>query len=151
MEKIKKILEKRNAKIILVALLLLITMIIFFISLPKANKEEKEKKIISEDSGIHFHKEKEIVKEEKYEGIKFSNISMVTKGEYTTFSADVTNESKQDIEKERLHISLKDKEGKEIIKLLVYIPKGLKIGETKNITASAKGEFNEVVSKEIVE
>ena len=76
---------------------------------------------------------------------------MLTEKGYTTFTADVTNVSKEDIKNEKLHISLKNKDGKEVIKLLAYIPGGLKVGEIKTITASAKGDFNDVVSKAIID
>lgn len=126
--------------------LLIVLLLIVF-----GSKGGSSKKIANKDSGIRAHTEEGIIKEEEFNGIKFSNISMLTEKGYTTVSADVTNVSDNDITNERLHLSLKDKDSNESVKLLVYIPNGLKKGETKTITASAHGEFSEVVSKEVME
>ena len=147
MKKLKKIIKNKNVKIIIGILLILIIAILLLKFLPKKHDND----VVIKDSEIHSHTEKGIIKEEEYKGVKFTNISMLTEKGYTTFTADVTNVSKENIETERLHISLKNKDGKEIIKLLAYIPGGLKVGEIKTITASAKGEFNDVVSKAIVD
>lgn len=145
MNKLKELLEKKNSKIIIEVLLASIMIIMFLLFLPKAHDD------VVKDNGIKAHTEEGIVKEEEYKGIKFSNISMITEKGYTTFTADVTNVSGADIDTERLHIDLKDKDGKVVIKLLAYIPNGLKSGEVKKVNASAKGEFKEIVSKEIVD
>lgn len=139
--------KKKYFKILIGILLILIIAILLLLFFPKSHDNE----VAIKDNEIYAHTEEGIIKEEEYKGIKFSNISMLTEKGYTTFTADVTNISKEDISSEKLHISLKDKDGKEKIKLLAYIPGGLKVGEVKTITASAKGEFREVVSKEIVE
>lgn len=147
MEKIKELLKNQKSKIIIGIILIIIIVILLLLLFPKAHDND----VAVKGGEIHSHTEKGIIKEEEYKGIKFTNISMLTEKGYTTFTADVTNVSKENIETERLHISLKNKDGKEIIKLLAYIPGGLKVGEIKTITASAKGEFNDVVSKAIVD
>lgn len=147
MEKIKELLKNKKSKIIIGIILILIIVILLLLLFPKAHDND----VAVKDGEIHSHTEKGIIKEEEYKGVKFTNISMLTEKGYTTFTADVTNVSKENIETEKLHISLKNKDGKEIIKLLAYIPGGLKVGEIKTITASAKGEFNDVVSKAIVD
>lgn len=136
-----------RSKIILIIGIIIITLSILFIFVGS----KKNKVSIKQDNDIYAHTEENIIKEEEYSGIKYSNISMLTENDYTTFTADVTNVSDKDITNERFHISLKNKDGEEVIKLLAYIPNGLKKGEMKTITASAHGSFTDVVSKEIVE
>ena len=130
----------KNKKIILiiVGIILLISIVLI---IKGGNKNNK----------IIANTHKGIVKEEEYEGIKFSNISMLSENEQTTFTADVTNVSEEDIEKERLHLSLKNKDGKEVVKFLVYFPGGLKKGETKTIKATADGTYSDAIVKEITE
>lgn len=147
MDKLKKLLKNKNVKIIIGILIILIIAILLLLLFPKAHDND----VAVKDNGIYSHTEKGIIKEEEYKGVKFSNISMLTENGYTTFTADVTNVSKADIKNERLHISLRDKDGKEKIKLLAYIPGGLKVGEVKTVTASAKGDFKEVISKAIID
>ena len=55
------------------------------------------------------------------------------------------------IEKETYNIKLKDKNNKEVVTLLAYLPGGIKKDETKTVTASVQGEYKEVTSKEITE
>lgn len=140
-EMIKKIEEK---KIIVVSLFLIIGLILLIVSIPKG-VDTKTK------SDSFRHREEGIVKEEEYKGIKLTNIKMITEDGYTTFKATATNVSEEDIKLENFYIDLKDKKGNSIIKLLGFIPDGLKKGEVKQIRASAKGEFRDAYSKEIVD
>lgn len=141
MEKIINLIKQK--KILLIMLLIMVTVtMVSLLLMPRV-----EDNVIMDDRV--YHKEEGIIKEEKYSGIKFSDISMVTDNGYTTFTATVTNESENDITNERLSINLLDKNGSSLIKLLCYIPDGLKKGESKTINASAKGEFKEAFSKKI--
>lgn len=142
MDKIIKII-KENKKIILILPIILIIILLF---IPVSKKD-----VELVDENIYIHKEKEIIKEEEYGGIKFTDISMTTINGYTTFTANATNIKNEDIKKELLHIELKDKNDNTVIRLLAYIPDGLKVGETKKITSSAKGEFKNVVAKAVTE
>ncbi len=145
----KKILNfiKRKKRIVILIGILLITAIVVIISIPKV----KNNMIAMKDNGIYAHTEEGIIKEEEYKGIKFSNISMLTKKDYTTFTADITNITDKDIKEERLHISLKDDNKKEVVKLLAYFPGGLKKDETKTIEAIAHGNFTDATNKEIID
>ena len=140
-----KIKEKINPKII-IGIILIIVLIILFLIIKNHNN-----KIAMGDNGLYIHDNLEIVKDEEYKGVKFSNISMTTEDGYTTFICDVTNISESDIEKESYSIKLKDKGNNEVVTLIAYIPEGLKKGETKMINAQAQGEYKEVVSKEITD
>lgn len=144
--RILKKIYKNNRKIILIVLALIILTIfgIFiskkFTSTPNNKKRE-----------TYSHNGKGIVEDTEYKGIKFTNVSMVTEKGYTTFTATVTNESEEDIVTERVHINLLDKNGNSVIKLLGFIPGGLKKGESKQLTSSVQGKFDNVYSKEIVD
>ena len=69
-----------------------------------------------------------------------------------TFTAKVTNKTKDVIKTQQVDIVLKDKEGNELITLLGYIgQEGLAPNETKVISASTSGSIplDKAVSKEI--
>ena len=138
---------KNNKKVVLIGILVFIIIVVIIISIPKTKKNLSK----TQDNGIYAHTEEGIIKEEEYEGIEFKNISMLTEDGYTTFTSDITNTSDSDIEKERLHIVLKDENDKEVLKYLAYFPGGLKKNETKTITATAQGNFTNAKTKIIVE
>lgn len=101
------------------------------------------------DSGIVANTKEGIIKEEVYEGLKFSNISLITENGYTTFSADVTNTTDTDNNISDVNIVLKDKNDNAVITLRGNIGDTLKSGETRTITAVTKGNFKSVVTKTI--
>ncbi len=109
----------------------------------------KEKIAIKDKSGIVANTNEGIIKEEVYENLKFSNISLITKDGYSTFSADVTNTSNEDSNIADVNIVLKDKDGNTVITLRGNIGDTLKAGETRTITAVTKGELEGVVTKAI--
>ena len=94
--------------------------------------------------------DEEVLKEEMISGIKFSNMSFNTKDGFTTLLADVTNTTGSDINKEELYMILKNNEDEEVDRLYIFIPNGLKVGETKTISATMQNEFEEISNKEIV-
>ena len=136
--------KTNRSKIIMIVGIIIIALSILFIFIGS-------KVSIKQDNKIFAHTSEGIIKEVEYNGVKFSNISMLTENGYTTFSADITNVSGEDISKERLHVVLKDSNGKEVIKYLAYFPGGLKKDETKTITASAHGNFTDAEVKEITD
>ena len=148
----KKTVKKQTLKISKIKLILSIFLgLLLIISLTMTLSKSHKKHPIKNDNGIIANNNEEIIKEEKYKGITFTNISLLTENGYTTFKANAKNDSESDIKMESMHVSLKDSDGKEVVKLLIYIPNGLKKGEEKTVTASVKGELKTVVSKAIVD
>ena len=140
-----------NYKIIFVALFAIIAIIplMFNVNKKMKPKEQKKPSIKYIDETTFTHESEGIIKNEKVQGVEFSNISLVTKNGQTTFTADVTNVTNSDIKKEDFDIDLLDKNDKVIITLRANIPNGLKKNETKKVSASAKGDFKNIVSKAI--
>lgn len=141
-----KIITKIITNKIIVIIITVILVILFAIFLSKNINRS-----ISNKKGLYSHNEKGIVKDEMHNGLKFTNISMTTEKGYTTFKATVINEGKKDYTNDRIYINILDKKENTIIKLLGYIPGGLKKGESKQITANAKGDLKKAYSKEIVD
>lgn len=147
MDSIKNIMDYKYSKIVLGSLLIVLVAVpLIFINQPK----KSGKKIAKNGEAETFaHTEDGIIKEEEYEGLKMSNVTLITDKGYTTFSADVTNTKEEPTTFENVNIELKDKDGNIVITLLGNIGAGLKQNETRTITASAKGEFKNVVTKTI--
>lgn len=139
----RETLLNKNSKVILAALLF----VLIIVPLVLNNKNIIKK--LNRNKNIYYHEEKGIIKEEQIDGIKFTNISLITKNNQTTFSADVTNVSKEDIKTENLNVDLINKKKQTVITLVANIPNGLKKGESKRVTAVAKGEFKDVITKVI--
>ncbi len=91
----------------------------------------------------------DLIKEVEYEGMKFDNISLITEKGYSTFTANVTNITSENINQEQVNIALKDKDGNTVINLVGVIGNELKPNETRTITAQAKIDTKNIVSKEI--
>ena len=140
-----KIKEKMNLKV-MIGIILIVLLIILFLVIKNHNN-----KVAINDNGVYVYSSLELVKDVEYKGLKFTNISMTSEKGYTTFTCDVTNTTDKDIEKETYNIKLKDKNNKEVVTLLAYLPGGIKKGETKTVTASTQGEYKEITSKEITE
>jgi hypothetical protein len=131
-----------NQKAVIIILVLLVLFVILLIANIKKGKIITKPELIANTSS-------ELIKEETYEGLKFNNISLISKDGYSTFTADVTNTSSETSNIQNVNIVLKDKKGNTIVTLLGNIGQSLKANETKTITASTKGELTGVVSKTI--
>lgn len=143
----EKLMKEQRIKIILAGILVVLLALTLWFSLkPKDNT----KKIAKTEKEMFAHTDKEIIKEEQLDDLKFSNVTLITENGYTTFSCDVTNSKDEEVNVENVNIELKDKDGNTVITLLGNIGSSLKPNETRVITASAKGEFKNVVSKTIV-
>ena len=110
---------------------------------------DKEEISVAEEPGIVANTSEDVVKEETYEGLQFSNISLITENGYTTFTADVTNTSDTDSTISDVDILLQDKDGNEVITLRGNIGEPLKSNETRTITAVTKGDLKNVTAKVI--
>lgn len=131
-----------NQKAVIIILVLLVLFVILLIANIKKEKNVTKPDMVANTSS-------ELIKEETYEGLKFNNISLISKDGYSTFTADVTNTSSETSNIQNVNIVLKDKKGNTIVTLLGNIGQSLKANETKTITASTKGELTGVVSKAI--
>ncbi len=145
MKNFEELLNQKNIKVILSAIVVVLLMVPFLLF--KLNGNNKITK--NDDKDVFAHTEAEIVKDEEYNNLKISNITMITNKGYTTFTADVTNTAAEPTDFENINIELRDKDGNIVITLLGNIGTGLKQNETRTISSSAKGDFKNVSSKSI--
>ena len=142
---VKKILDSPKAKIVLGGVLVVVLLFSMWIKVDK-----NPKKVAKVEEKTFAHTEPDIIKEEDVDELHFSNISLITENGYSTFTADVVNNGESESNIENVDIVFKDKDGNTVITFLGNVGSGLKPKESRTITASAKGEFRNVASKEIV-
>lgn len=136
---------KKNKKFLIILLVAVIALIIGLVISFGFGKEE----LASGEPTTVANTSADVIKEENYEGLKFTNISLITEDGYSTFTADVTNTNTTDSNISDVDIILQDEDGNEVITLRGNIGEGLKPNETRTITASTKGDLKDVTAKVI--
>ncbi len=140
---------KRNKIPLIIFGVVIIALIIgLIVSFNIGNKKDNITK--NEEEGMTANTNAGIIAEATYQGLQFSNISLISENGYSTFTADVTNTTQTNSEIANVNIVLKDKNGNELITLRGYIGSALAPNETRTITASTKGKFASATTKEIV-
>lgn len=91
----------------------------------------------------------EIIQDESFNGLNFTNTTFIKENGQYTLSMDVTNPSDKEIDVEEVNIVLKDKKGKEIVTLLGYIGDPMKAKETRTVTSSVSMDLSKAKSKTI--
>lgn len=91
-------------------------------------KKEKEE--------IKVNTNKDVIKDQEVDGIKMTNTSMVTTNGLTKLVTSVTNSTSTDYKLDKYIIIIKDKDGKEIVRIPGYVGDTIKAGETRTINSS---------------
>lgn len=139
---------KRNKIPLIIFLVVIVALIIgLIVSFNIGGKSDNITK--NEEEGMVANTNEGIISETTYEGLQFSNISLISENGYSTFSADVTNTTTTNSNISDVNIILKDKNGNEIITLRGNIGESLAPNETRTITAVTKGKFANATTKEI--
>lgn len=141
---------KRNKIPLLIVLVVIIALIIGLVVSSNIGKSSNDV-TKNEEEGMVANTNAGIVQETTYQGLRFTNISLISENGYSTFSADVTNTNTTDSNIADVNIILKDKKGNEVITLRGNIGDSLKPNETRTITAVTKGKFANATTKEIAE
>ena len=107
-------------------------------------KKEKETK----KDEVKVNTNKEVIKDQEVDGIKMTNTSMVTTNGITKLTTSVTNDTDTDYKLNEYMIIIKDKEGKEIVKIPGYVGDTIKAGETRTINSSVDIDLSKAASIE---
>ena len=111
------------------------------------NKKEENKKTETTEE-VKVNTNKEVVKEQEVEGIKMTNTSLRTENGISTLQTDVTNSTSTDYKLDEYTIIVKDKDGKEIVRMPGYVGDTIKAGETKTINSSVDIDLSNAASIE---
>jgi len=134
-----------NKKAIIAIIIAVVVLVIAGIIIFVANNNKKE------DTTKEAITTKDIIKDEKFGGLEFTNTTFIKENGQYTLSMDVTNPSDKEINLEEINIVLKDKKGNELVTLLGYIGPAMKANETRTITSSVSMDLSKVKSKTITE
>lgn len=91
-----------------------------------------------------------VIAEQDFEGLKINNVSLITEGETSVFTADVVNTTSENIEVKSFDIIMKDANGNEVITLLGYIGNTIAPNNSSTITSSVEMDLSNVVTVEYV-
>lgn len=139
----------KNKKLIfgLVAILVILIIVVSVIVINNNKGTEKKTKKVTQKAIT----EQEVIKDETFGNLNFTNTTLIKDGDQYTLSMDVTNSTQSEIDIEQVNINLKDKDGNSVIVLLGYIGDPMKAGETRTITSSVATDLSKVKSKTIEE
>lgn len=84
----------------------------------KKPDDNKDNTAITEPSA---NTEDGIVGEQTIDGLKFTNITLISEGESTVYTADVVNTTDAVIDAKSFNVTFKDNDGKEIATALVFV------------------------------
>ncbi len=140
---------KKDKLFLIVFLVVIVALTVGIIISLRFDKEKIQIAKNENENGLVANTRKDVIKDEKYEGLEFTNISLISENGYSTFTADVTNVSQTDSTISDVDIILQDKNGNEVITLRGNIGEPLKPNETRTITAVTKGNLKNVTAKAI--
>lgn len=140
---------KKDKLFLIVFLVVIVALTVGIIISLRFDKEKIQIAKSENENGLVANTRKDVIKDEKYEGLEFTNISLISENGYSTFTADVTNVSQTDSTISDVDIILQDKNGNEVITLRGNIGEPLKPNETRTITAVTKGNLKNVTAKAI--
>lgn len=132
--------NKKAIIAIIVAVVILVIAGIILLVINNNKKEGTSKEAITTEN---------VIKDEKFGGLDFTNTTFIKENGQYTISMDVTNPSDKEIDLEEVNIVLKDKNGNEIVTLLGYIGDPMKAKETRVVTSSVSMDLSKVKSKTI--
>lgn len=93
-------------------------------------------------------KEKGVIENKEYSGIKIEDITFNYDGTYTNMSYNLINARSESITLGRYDVIVKDKDGNELGKLESYSPNSIEPNESLGITHSLDKDFSKAASVE---
>jgi hypothetical protein len=144
----KKPINKKQIGII-AAIVLAIIVIIVVLVLVLKGKDEVADNTSNKNEGPVANTNAEVVKDFEVKGLKFDNISLITDGDMSYLTIDVSNPTSETIKLNSIDIKFKDKDDNEIVTLLGYFGGEVPAGETRTINAQTSLDLTGAVKKEV--
>ena len=110
----------------------------------KKKDENKENTTVTEPSA---NTDAAVVGEQTIVGLKFTNITLISEGESTVYTADVVNTTDAAIDVKSFNVTFKDKDGKEIVTILVFV--GSNIAPNESVTVSSSVDMSLLNAKSV--
>lgn len=139
---------KKKLKIfipIILFLLLIIIIVIINNNNKVATSNGTKKEIVTANTNEN------IIKNETYNGLRFTNIALVNYNGMYTFTANVENITNETIDSKDLDLIFYDKNNEEIAKLIIWIPEPILAHSITEVTASSRANLSLAIKKKITE
>ena len=94
--------------------------------------------------------ETNVITETTIDGLTINNISLITEGTGSTFTADVVNTTDQEVNVKSFNIILKDADGNEVVTLLGYIGTTIAPNDSATMSTGVEMDLTNVKSVEYV-
>lgn len=91
-----------------------------------------------------------VVGEQTIDGLKFTNVTLISEGESTVYTADVVNTTDTAIDVKSFNIIFRDKDGKEIVTILVFVGSNIAPNESVPVSSSVDMSLLNAKSAEYV-
>ncbi len=114
----------------LLALLLVATLVTGCGCTKKDNKKDSTK------DDVKVNTEENVIKDQTFEGLTFTNTSLTTTNGVSTLITEVSNSTGSDYTLEEFTITIKNKDGEVITTIPGYVGDVIKNGETRTINSS---------------
>ena len=114
----------------LLALLLVATLVTGCGCTKKDNKKDNTK------DDVKVNTEENVIKDQTFEGLTFTNTSLTTTNGVSTLITEVSNSTGEDYTLEEFTITIKNKDGEVITTIPGYVGDVIKNGETRTINSS---------------
>ena len=114
----------------LLALLLVVTLVTGCGCTKKDNKKNNAK------DDVKVNTEENVIKDQTFEGLTFTNTSLTTTNGVSTLITEVSNSTGSDYTLEEFTITIKNKAGEVITTIPGYVGDVIKNGETRTINSS---------------
>ena len=114
----------------LLALLLVATLVTGCGCTKKDNKKDNTK------DDVKVNTEENVIKDQTFEGLTFTNTSLTTTNGVSTLITEVSNSTGEDYTLEEFTITIKNKAGEVITTIPGYVGDVIKNGETRTINSS---------------
>ena len=114
----------------LLALLLVATLVTGCGCTNKDNKKDNTK------DDVKVNTEENVIKDQTFEGLTFTNTSLTTTNGVSTLITEVSNSTGSDYTLEEFTITIKNKDGEVITTIPGYVGDVIKNGETRTINSS---------------
>lgn len=124
---------KKKIFVVIISIIIILLGILICVS---CSNKKVEKENNDKETKVVVNKEKDIVKDQKVDGLDMKNTSLVITDGISKLETEVINNTGSDYELKEFTIIIKDSEDKTIIELPGYVGEVIKNGETKKINSS---------------
>lgn len=138
----------KRQKILLIVIILALVLAIGLTTFIMINNKKSDN--VEVEKQVRFSNDNAgVIKEQMVDGFKINNVMLIVKEGGSSFRADITNTTKEEIGEKTIEVIFKTSTGKRVTSLLGYYGKSIKPGETKSLMTSTSRKLNKNIVKSV--